>query len=198
MKSRISATRAARTFSDLLSQVRYRGETFVIVSRRRPSDAAPVSGTTEPAMHATTRRAPRRAAWRHDRGYRIEPPDSIVTRPARWRRVRRRHADFGASGLVAWRCCPASSDPDAVVAGRQLDAGVASWWRASGLGVCPRRGGQHAGQGSLDYLQAKWWLATFPGLAIAVTAVSVNLIGDWLRDLLDPQLRRRIQASGAS
>jgi ABC-type dipeptide/oligopeptide/nickel transport system permease subunit len=31
-----------------------------------------------------------------------------------------------------------------------------------------------------------------------VTAVSVNLIGDWLRDLLDPQLRRRIQASGAS
>jgi ABC-type dipeptide/oligopeptide/nickel transport system permease subunit len=37
-----------------------------------------------------------------------------------------------------------------------------------------------------------------PGLAIAVSAVSVNLIGDWLRDLLDPQLRRRIQASGAS
>jgi peptide/nickel transport system permease protein len=68
-----------------------------------------------------------------------------------------------------------------------------------GLGVQPPTPswGNMLGEGR-DYLQAKWWLATFPGLAIAVTAVSVNLIGDWLRDLLDPQLRRRIQASGAS
>jgi ABC-type dipeptide/oligopeptide/nickel transport system permease subunit len=36
----------------------------------------------------------------------------------------------------------------------------------------------------------KWWYATFPGLAIALTVVCLNLVGDALRDALDPQLRR--------
>jgi peptide/nickel transport system permease protein len=35
------------------------------------------------------------------------------------------------------------------------------------------------------------WIATFPGLAILVTVVGFNLIGDGLRDLLDPRLRGR-------
>ena len=38
-----------------------------------------------------------------------------------------------------------------------------------------------------------WWLAVFPGLAFAVTVFSVNLAGDALRDLLDPNLRGRIE-----
>src|SRR4051794_30566945 len=37
-----------------------------------------------------------------------------------------------------------------------------------------------------------WWLAVFPGLAITITVLSVNLAGDALRDFLDPQLRRRV------
>ncbi|MFB6081803.1 MAG: ABC transporter permease [Halanaeroarchaeum sp.] len=37
-----------------------------------------------------------------------------------------------------------------------------------------------------DYLATSWWVATLPGLAIVVTVVSINLIGDWLRDALDP------------
>jgi peptide/nickel transport system permease protein len=32
-----------------------------------------------------------------------------------------------------------------------------------------------------------WWLTTFPGLAIMLTVVAFNFIGDWLRDLLDPR-----------
>jgi len=36
----------------------------------------------------------------------------------------------------------------------------------------------------------RWWLPTFPGTAIFVTALAVNLMGDGLRDLLDPQSRR--------
>jgi peptide/nickel transport system permease protein len=36
----------------------------------------------------------------------------------------------------------------------------------------------------------QWWLATFPGLAIFVSALGMNLIGDALRDLLDPHLRK--------
>jgi peptide/nickel transport system permease protein len=35
-----------------------------------------------------------------------------------------------------------------------------------------------------------WWLALFPGLAIAVTVLGLNLLGDGLRDLLDPRLAR--------
>ncbi len=37
-----------------------------------------------------------------------------------------------------------------------------------------------------DYLASAWWVATLPGLAILLTVVAINLIGDWLRDALDP------------
>jgi peptide/nickel transport system permease protein len=40
------------------------------------------------------------------------------------------------------------------------------------------------------YLRTAWWLAVFPGLAISVSALAANLIGDALRDYLDPKLRR--------
>jgi peptide/nickel transport system permease protein len=40
------------------------------------------------------------------------------------------------------------------------------------------------------YLRHAWWMATFPGLAITLVVISLNLCGDWLRDLLDPRLRR--------
>ena len=38
------------------------------------------------------------------------------------------------------------------------------------------------------------WLALFPGLAIVLTVLGLNLLGDGLRDLLDPRLRRRVRA----
>ncbi|HEX3244869.1 MAG TPA: ABC transporter permease [Chloroflexota bacterium] len=39
------------------------------------------------------------------------------------------------------------------------------------------------------YITAAWWLALFPGLAIALVVLSFNLLGDWLRDFLDPKMR---------
>jgi len=42
---------------------------------------------------------------------------------------------------------------------------------------------------SRDFLYVAWWLAAFPGAALALTALGVNLVGDWLRDVLDPKLR---------
>ena len=42
---------------------------------------------------------------------------------------------------------------------------------------------------SRDYLMSNFWLATLPGIMISVTAISVNLIGDWLRDILDPRIQ---------
>jgi peptide/nickel transport system permease protein len=40
-----------------------------------------------------------------------------------------------------------------------------------------------------DYLRDAWWLATFPGMAIMITVLGINLFGDWLRDYLDPRLK---------
>jgi peptide/nickel transport system permease protein len=40
-----------------------------------------------------------------------------------------------------------------------------------------------------QYLATAWWIATFPGLGIMVTVLAINLVGDWLRDVLDPRLR---------
>lgn len=41
-----------------------------------------------------------------------------------------------------------------------------------------------------DYLLFAWWLSVFPGILIFITTLSVSLLGDWLRDRLDPTLRR--------
>ncbi len=40
-----------------------------------------------------------------------------------------------------------------------------------------------------SYLRHEWWVATFPGLAILITVLAMNLLGDGLRDALDPRLR---------
>jgi peptide/nickel transport system permease protein len=40
-----------------------------------------------------------------------------------------------------------------------------------------------------DALITAWWIATFPGLAIVATVTAFNLLGDGLRDALDPRLR---------
>jgi len=40
------------------------------------------------------------------------------------------------------------------------------------------------------YIDTAWWMSLFPGLAIAVVVLSFNLLGDWLRDHLDPRLRQ--------
>jgi len=41
-----------------------------------------------------------------------------------------------------------------------------------------------------QYLQNYWWIATLPGVAIILTSLGMNLLGDRLRDALDPRLRR--------
>jgi peptide/nickel transport system permease protein len=41
----------------------------------------------------------------------------------------------------------------------------------------------------LDYLREAWWISTFPGLGILLTVLAMNLVGDGLRDVLDPRLK---------
>lgn len=43
--------------------------------------------------------------------------------------------------------------------------------------------------GGRQYLRYAWWVTTFPGLAIMITILSLNLLGDGLRDALDPRLK---------
>ena len=40
-----------------------------------------------------------------------------------------------------------------------------------------------------SYLRHAWWITTFPGLAIMITVLSINLVGDGLRDALDPRMQ---------
>jgi peptide/nickel transport system permease protein len=61
-----------------------------------------------------------------------------------------------------------------------------------GLGVDPESPswGSMLSEGRA-YLDSAWWVAAFPGIAITITVLCVNLIGDALRDQLDPQTMRR-------
>jgi peptide/nickel transport system permease protein len=41
-----------------------------------------------------------------------------------------------------------------------------------------------------NFLQQQWWIAAFPGLAIMITTLAINLLGDGIRDIHDPRLQR--------
>lgn len=60
-----------------------------------------------------------------------------------------------------------------------------------GLGVTPPTvsWGQMLAEGR-EFMSVAWWLVAIPGMAIFVVALAGNLFGDWLRDTLDPHLRR--------
>ncbi len=41
-----------------------------------------------------------------------------------------------------------------------------------------------------NYLNSAWWIVGMPGMAILFTVLSFNMVGDWIRDVLDPRLRQ--------
>lgn len=61
-----------------------------------------------------------------------------------------------------------------------------------GLGIQPPMTslGQILGDGR-EYLSSAWWIAVWPGLVIFAVTLSMSIVGDWLRDRLDPMLRVR-------
>lgn len=60
-----------------------------------------------------------------------------------------------------------------------------------GLGIQPPTAswGSMLAEGR-DYMLMQWWLAAFPGAAIFISAMGINLLGDALRDLMDPHMRK--------
>lgn len=61
-----------------------------------------------------------------------------------------------------------------------------------GLGIRPPLTslGQMLGAGRA-YLTSAWWIAVLPGMAIFLTTMSISIVGDWIRDRLDPTLQSR-------
>lgn len=103
---------------------------------------------------------------------------------------------FGASPLylLRWHILPNALSPIMVQA--TLDLGTTILTAAAlsfiGLGAQPPTSewGAMVSSGRNFFLDA-WWYATFPGLAILISATGFNLLGDGLRDLLDPRLGGR-------
>ena len=60
-----------------------------------------------------------------------------------------------------------------------------------GVGMPPTQPslGTLISEGQNYLFSGEWWITVFPGIALIVMVVSVNLVGDWLRDALNPKLR---------
>lgn len=102
-----------------------------------------------------------------------------------------------AQGATAWRLVWRHLLPnalDSIVVQISMDVGNTILTAASlafvGLGAQPPAPdwGLMVSSGRL-YMLNEWWIATFPGLAILVTVLAFNLLGDGIRDALDPALR---------
>jgi peptide/nickel transport system permease protein len=102
---------------------------------------------------------------------------------------------IGASGFrIIWRhILPNAMAPVLVAMTLGIPAAILTESGLSflGLGVQP----PHATWGNIlnegkDAIELAWWLSVYPGLAILVTVLSYNLLGEGIRDALDPRLRQ--------
>jgi peptide/nickel transport system permease protein len=97
----------------------------------------------------------------------------------------------GASRLIARHVLPNVVAPIIVlsslnVAGAILTSAALSFLGLGAQPPTPEWGALlNAGR---DWVREAWWLTTFPGLAIMITVLAINMLGDGLRDVLDPQL----------
>jgi peptide/nickel transport system permease protein len=104
-----------------------------------------------------------------------------------------RVAGVGPGRLLTRHILPNVAAPLIVLATLQLTGVILLEASLSflGVGVQPPTPswGSMVGEGR-DYLNTAWWIAVAPGAAIVATTMAISLIGDWLRDALDPTLRR--------
>ena len=101
---------------------------------------------------------------------------------------------IGASPRVFWHHVAEQPVPLLVMATIGIGTSILTGSGLSFLGLGVLREvpdwGQLLSQGR-GYLTVAWWMCTFPGLAITAFVLSVNIIGDRLRDYLDPKITRR-------
>ena len=127
----------------------------------------------------------------------------IYTRMARGAVLDIRERDFiaaarivgcGNSHIILRHLLPNIITPVVIIASLEVGHVILAEATLSfiGLGVEPRTPawGSMLYDGRV-YLSTAWWLTVFPGLAITLTVLGSNLLGDWLRDALDPKLQSR-------
>jgi peptide/nickel transport system permease protein len=108
----------------------------------------------------------------------------------------------GASGFrIVWRhILPNAMAPVLVAMTLGIPAAILTESGLSflGLGVRPPYAtwGNILNEGK-DAIELAWWLSVYPGLAILVTVLSYNLVGEGIRDALDPRLRQSARRLGA-
>lgn len=101
----------------------------------------------------------------------------------------------GVSGprIIVRHILPGALDTLVVLATLQLAAMILLESALSflGVGLPPDTAawGVMVSDGLTQLIIGEWWIAAFPAVAISITVLSVNLLGDWLRDTLDPRLR---------
>ena len=98
----------------------------------------------------------------------------------------------GTARIVTRHILPNAAAPVIVQATLGVGTAILSSAGLSFLGLgaqppTPDWGGMLAS--GREFMLQAWWIATFPGLAIMITVLGFNLVGDALRDLLDPRLR---------
>ena len=90
--------------------------------------------------------------------------------------------------------CPTSSTPPIVLATLMLGVVIVTEASLSflGVGVPPPKPawGLMLADGKKGLMAGYWWLTVLPGICIMLMVLSANLLGDWLRVKLDPQLRQ--------
>ena len=98
------------------------------------------------------------------------------------------------SRIILRHILPNVLPPILVIATLQMGTVIIAEASLSFLGIgvqssVPTWGGMLAD--GREFMRKAWWLATFPGIAISIVVLSINLFGDGLRDALDPRLRQR-------
>jgi peptide/nickel transport system permease protein len=122
----------------------------------------------------------------------------VYTRVVRAETLKYREREFvqaaRALGLGSWRIIRAHVLPNllnTIIVMASLEVArmiiLESFLSFLGLGIQPPTPswGAMLGEGRV-YMLTHWWLAAFPGLAIFITTLGINLFGDGLRDVLDP------------
>jgi peptide/nickel transport system permease protein len=91
--------------------------------------------------------------------------------------------------VVRWHILPNTISPVIVLASLDIGNAILTFASLSFLGLGPPAGTPEWGlaiASARDYFDTQWWIGLFPGLALITLTLSLNIIGDDLRDRLDP------------
>ena len=106
-----------------------------------------------------------------------------------------RLAGMGSGRSIAVDLLPSIAGPTLVLATQDIGAAILLLASLSFLGVGAQppmpEWGAMISAGVTHF--SSWWIAVFPGLAIVTVALAFNLLGDGLRDVFDPKMKRSVQ-----